>query len=121
LRHRIRHRSARHSGHGIRAGRDSSGGLKGNRWPPGARPGIAGPLSAGTRGVQWRRPDVVIGVGATARDRWFGCRAGHPHAAAEQNAVPGITNRLPRAAGDIGGRDVRIVRCVLRWKGFCQR
>ena len=97
-RHRRRNRVARRAARRFHAGRDSQRGLKGKSLPSLPRGFCA---SAGSALDAWsvlsrRRPSVVIGVGGYSSGPVVGLAALRriPTLLMEQNAVPGLTNRL---------------------------
>ena len=73
--------------------------------------------------VTARRPHLVIGVGGYSSGPVVLAAAlrGVPTMLLEQNAVPGLTNRLLSAVRAGGGRDVRIDEEVFRREGVRQR
>ena len=90
-----------------------SGGLKGKSIVDrAARRGAAAARAASTRWriVSPRRPDLVIGVGGYSSGPVVLVAAlrGVPTMLLEQNAVPGLTNRLLARVGARGGGDVRV-------------
>ena len=80
-------------------------------------------LADAWRIVSARRPDLVIGVGGYSSGPVVLVAAlrGVPTMLLEQNAVPGLTNRLLARVVQGGGGDVRIDAGVFRIEGVRQR
>ena len=73
--------------------------------------------------ISRRRPDVVIGVGGYSSGPvvMLAALRGIPTLIAEQNAVPGLTNRILARVVERGGGDVRFDGVLLRQEGICRR
>ena len=111
--HRVAGRAAR----GLRAGRAAQRRAQGRRSLAGAGARLSLlPLSGvdAWRILSRRRPDVVIGVGGYSSGPVVLAAAarGIPTLLLEQNAVPGLTNRLLARVVSSGGGDVRIDACA---------
>ena len=102
-----------------------SGGLKGKSIADRARGAALVPLGLldAWRIVSARRPHLVIGVGGYSSGPVVLVAAlrGVPTMLLEQNAVPGLTNRLLARVRAGGGGDVRIDAGVFRIEGVRQR
>ena len=102
-----------------------SAGLKGKSLMARARGAALMPLGAvdAWRVISRRRPDVVIGVGGYSSGPVVAVAAmrGIPTMLLEQNAVPGLTNRLLAPFVTARGGDLRRVAEVFRREGVRQR
>ena len=102
-----------------------SAGLKGKSIVARLRGALLVPLSLvdAWRILSRRRPSVVIGVGGYSSGPVVLVAAlrGIPTMVLEQNAVPGLTNRLLARMGARGGGDLRPDAVVLSREGICRR
>ena len=102
-----------------------SGGLKGKSIADRARGAFLLPLGLldASRIVTARRPDLVIGVGGYSSGPvvMIAALRGVPTMLLEQNAVPGLTNRILARFVQRGGGDVRRDGGVFRREGVRQR
>ena len=123
--HSARHRGAGGAARGLRARPVAQRGLEGHVDCGLARGVALLPLSAldAWRHLSRRQPSLVIGVGGYSSGPvvLLAALRGIPTLLLEQNAVPGLTNRLLARVVGCGGGDVRIDGVVLRQEGICRR